>query len=310
MTLSAGHWYAALSSRELGSRPVAKTRFGERLVFWRNGAGNPACLLDRCPHRGAALSLGEVCDGNVACPYHGFQFDARGRCQRVPVEGPDWAIPGHFNAQAWPVREQQQYVWLWRGPVVPAEELPPVPVQPGIDGFVFEECTQTWPAHYTRCVEGVVDHSHLAFVHRKTLGRRIADPTTRIRVDDTDGGFRSNLLEGENVRHHIDFTYPNVWTQLLTSSYAMSAAFAPIDDARTEVYCRVFHRFDQAFMRPVMKLWCRASNWLVFHEDQAVLDSQWPRSADDADHEKLVPSDGAVMAFRRLRARHRAELDS
>lgn len=308
MTLSPGHWYAVLSSRELQSRPVARTRFGERLVFWRDRAGNPACLADRCPHRGAALSLGEVVDGQVACPYHGFQFDGDGRCRRVPVEGAGWPVPDHLRADPYPVREQQEYVWLWRGPAVPAHELPSVPVQPGIDSLVFEECVQHWPAHYTRCVEGVVDHSHLAFVHRKTLGRRIKDPTTRIRVDATEGGFRSNLLEGDGVRHHVDFTYPNVWTQLLTDGYAMSATFAPVDDARTEVYCRVHHRLAFAPLRPLMRLWCRFSNYLVFHEDQAVLESQRPRSADEAQGEKLVPSDAAIVAFRKLRAQHRAEM--
>jgi phenylpropionate dioxygenase-like ring-hydroxylating dioxygenase large terminal subunit len=308
MTLSPGHWYAVLSSRELDPGPVSKVRFGERLVFWRDAAGAPACLIDRCPHRGAALSLGAVVNGRVACPYHGFEFDGAGRCLKIPPEGPDWPIPAHFQARPRPVREGQDFIWLWRGPALPAAQLPPLPRQPGLDGLVFNECVQAWPAHYTRCVEGVVDHSHLAFVHRKTLGRRIKDPVTRIRVDDTPGGFRANLLQGEGIRHHVDFTYPNIWTQLLADGYAMSATFAPIDERRTEVYCRVHHRFGTPLLRPLMQLWCRLSNWLVFHEDQAVLLSQRPLSADEAGDEKLVPSDAGVVAFRKLRSRHQHEL--
>ncbi|UCG71461.1 MAG: aromatic ring-hydroxylating dioxygenase subunit alpha [Chromatiales bacterium] len=310
MTPLSGHWYAVLSSRELGSAPVAKERFGQRLVFWRDTDGHPACLLDLCPHRGAALSLGEVVNGAIACPYHGFQFAPDGRCLRVPAEGEDWTIPDQFSARAMPVRESQAFIWLWRGPAVPHDALPAVPRQPGVGDLVHEECVQRWPAHYTRCMEGVLDHSHLPFVHRKTLGRRMQDPTTRIRVDDTEGGFRANLLQADGVRHHVDCTYPNIWTQLLVDGYAMSATFAPVDDSHTKVYCRVHHRFDWALLRPLMRLWCRVSNWLVFHEDQAVLDSQRPRSADDAAHEKLVPSDAAVLAFRKLRAKHRAELSA
>lgn len=309
MTVSGGHWYPVLSSRELKKSPVAKQRFGQRLVFWRDADGGAACLLDHCPHRGAALSLGEIVAGNIACPYHGFEFGADGQCIRVPVEGEDWEIPAHFRAHALTARESQDFVWLWRGPELAEPALPEIPRQPGVDELVYDECVQHWPAHYTRCVEGVIDHSHLPFVHRKTLGRRMKDTVTRIRVDDTPGGFRANLLQADGVRHHVDFTYPNIWTQLLVKGYAMSATFAPVDDKSTEVYCRVHHRLNFAPLRPLMRLWCRFSNYLVFHEDQAVLDSQLPRNADDADAEKLVPSDAAIMAFRRLRAMHRAELE-
>ena len=309
MTVSSGHWYAVLSSRELAQAPVARQRFGQRLVFWRDADGVPGCLVDRCPHRGAALSLGQVVDGEIACPYHGFQFATDGRCLRVPAEGTEWDIPGHFRAAAMTIAESQDFIWLWRGPQVATAALPPVPQQPGIDELVWDECVQRWPAHYTRCIEGVIDHSHLPFVHRKTLGRRMRDPVTRIRVDDVPGGFRANLLEAGGVRHHVDFTYPNIWTQQLIKGYAMSATFAPVDDSTTEVYCRVHHRLNFAPLRPLMRLWCRVSNYLVFHEDQAVLDSQLPRNADDAGDEKLVPSDAAILAFRRLRAAHGAELE-
>ena len=116
MIPSSGHWYAVLSSRELGTRPVGKTRFGERLVFWRDQAGAAACAIDRCPHRGAALSLGEVRHGAISCPYHGFEFTREGACSRVPAEGPDWPIPEHFRVATRTVREAQDLVWMWHGP--------------------------------------------------------------------------------------------------------------------------------------------------------------------------------------------------
>ena len=87
MDVSCGHWYPVLGSRELGRKPVAKTRFGRRLVFWRDGEGRAACVEDRCAHRGAALSLGRVSDGAIECPFHGFRFAPDGACVRVPVEG-------------------------------------------------------------------------------------------------------------------------------------------------------------------------------------------------------------------------------
>lgn len=300
--LDSAHWYAILSSRELGARPLARRRFGEDLVFWRAPDGRPAGLVDRCPHRGAALSLGAVRGDCIACPYHGFEFDPDGRCRRVPAEGPDWAIPPQFRAQPLSLAESQGFVWLWRGPPVDTKRLPRPPRQPGVDGLARDECVQQWPAHYTRCIEGVLDHSHLPFVHRKTLGRAIRDPVTRVEVERRPGGFRAMLMQAGRVRHHVDFTAPNIWTQMLTPGYGMSATFAPVDDTQTTVYCRLHRRVDVPLLRPLTRLWCRFSNWLVFHEDQAVLASQRPRSADDASGERLLPSDAAVIEFRRLRA--------
>lgn len=310
MSYSSGHWYVVLSARELKSRPLARTRFGQRLVFWRDSDGKPACLLDRCPHRGAALSLGDCTGDNIACPYHGFQFDGLGYCQRVPAEGRDFKIPAHFRASAFTVGESQDYIWLWTGPELGDEPLPPPPRQPGIDALISEECQQVWPADHTRCMEGVLDHSHLPFVHRRTLGRRIKDPTTRIRVEQTPCGLRAKLMENDRVRHHVDLTYPNIWTQLLTDGYAMSTAFAPIDERRTQVYCRVHYAPRWRAFRPLMRLWCRFSNYLVFHEDQAVLQSQFPYSVDHADAEKLVPSDAAIVGYRQLRRQHLDALTS
>ncbi|MDH3510031.1 MAG: Rieske (2Fe-2S) protein, partial [Gammaproteobacteria bacterium] len=79
MTVSSGHWYPILSSRELKKNPISRTRFGQRVVIWRDAAGQAVVLEDRCPHRGAALSQGRVRDGAIECPFHGFRYDAAGR---------------------------------------------------------------------------------------------------------------------------------------------------------------------------------------------------------------------------------------
>ncbi len=310
MNISSGHWYAVLSSRELRKRPVGKTRFGQRLVFWRDNAGQVACLDDRCPHRGASLSLGCLKDGTVACPYHGFRFTGDGRCVEVPAEG-SWEIPAHLRARAMTVRESQDYIWLWRGPKMAAKDLPPVPVQPVAKATtVFEETTQIWPAHYTRCIEGVIDHSHLVFVHKKTIGLFARDPVTRIKVESIADGFRSNLMRDGQVKHHIDLTYPNIWTQNLSDGYGMSTAFAPIDEMTTEVYGRLYHRINVPGLRLLMHGWNRFSQFMVFHEDMEILATQSPAKTDDALDDKLVPSDAAHMAYRKMRQRVLDELNT
>ncbi|TVR03100.1 MAG: Rieske (2Fe-2S) protein [Deltaproteobacteria bacterium] len=51
-----------------GTRPVVVVRVGEQLRAFR----------DRCPHAGAPLSGGDLSDGRVRCPRHGWSFDVSG----------------------------------------------------------------------------------------------------------------------------------------------------------------------------------------------------------------------------------------
>ena len=74
-------WYGVFRSSALGPRLTAIKRLGLPLVLYRREDGAPAALLDRCPHRGAALSRGRVVGDELECPYHAFRFDAGGQCR-------------------------------------------------------------------------------------------------------------------------------------------------------------------------------------------------------------------------------------
>ena len=47
---------------------------GDRLVAVFNERGDYYAIDDVCPHMGASLGAGEVCDGVVACPWHAWRF--------------------------------------------------------------------------------------------------------------------------------------------------------------------------------------------------------------------------------------------
>jgi phenylpropionate dioxygenase-like ring-hydroxylating dioxygenase large terminal subunit len=52
-------WYAIMESREIRKgETIGVTRLGEKMVAWRTSHGDLAIMADKCPHRGAALSLG------------------------------------------------------------------------------------------------------------------------------------------------------------------------------------------------------------------------------------------------------------
>ena len=79
------YWYCIAASWEVGDKPVAVTRLGEKLVLWRDQSGKVHVQEDQCPHRAAALSSGAVVDGLLTCGYHGVQIDGEGRVADVPA---------------------------------------------------------------------------------------------------------------------------------------------------------------------------------------------------------------------------------
>ena len=100
-------WYAACESKELGDGPLGRTIFGEMLVLFRGKDGAPRCFIDRCLHRNALLSEGDVFDGCIGCPYHGWTYDAEGSLVDIPSEGPGGRRPDEArNLQRFPVSER------------------------------------------------------------------------------------------------------------------------------------------------------------------------------------------------------------
>jgi len=301
MEPSPGHWYPVLASTEVGKQPIARTRFGKQLVFWRS-ADNVVCMPDRCPHRGAALSLGRVNGTAIACPFHGLEYAPSGQCVGIPVEA-DHRIPDGFAIESLPVVEADGYIWLWRGPTTTHDNKPPVPQHAALVGMRYGEARSIWNAHYTRCIENVCDYSHLPFVHRTTIGMAQRDTHTNIEIEDLPGGFRAYLLKNGKRGQHLEFLYPNLWMLKISDRMIMSAVFAPIDKNHTEVYGRSYFRSTLPGMKTLMNGYTRLSQYLVFREDWPIVASQTPGDISDAQHEKLLPSDAPVIAYRKL---HRA----
>ena len=72
-------WHPVLPSKALSfGRPARVRLAGQSLALFRSGVNQAAALTDFCPHRRMRLSLGQVRDGRIVCPYHGWSFDGNG----------------------------------------------------------------------------------------------------------------------------------------------------------------------------------------------------------------------------------------
>jgi phenylpropionate dioxygenase-like ring-hydroxylating dioxygenase large terminal subunit len=131
-------------------------------------SGQVAVLADRCVHRGAPLSMGQVCGEAVQCPYHGWEWASNGSCVRIPSLEDQKQIPPRAEIPAYPVRQQWGLVWTaLEHPIVEPPKLPWFEEHDWTtaDGPPFE-----LPVAMGLWIENFRDVAHFAFVHRETLG--------------------------------------------------------------------------------------------------------------------------------------------
>ncbi len=107
------HWYPLAWSRELKPGQTYAAQFaGEPIVLVRPKDGPIFALEDRCAHRQVPLSKGVVSGSAVRCCYHGWAYDASGRCVDVPYLGKG-KLPN--GVRSYPCREQDGLILVWPG---------------------------------------------------------------------------------------------------------------------------------------------------------------------------------------------------
>src|ERR1700757_1403866 len=75
------YWQPIGAASELENRWTRRVRLlGEDLVLFRNRQGNLGLIAEQCPHRRASFAHGIPTEDGIRCPYHGWEFDAQGKC--------------------------------------------------------------------------------------------------------------------------------------------------------------------------------------------------------------------------------------
>lgn len=121
-------WHPVLFTHELTEDPQRVTLCGQNLVIVRLNDEVHA-FNDLCAHRGSALSLGAVVEGSTGqelrCPYHGWQYDATGRCTLAPQRAD---LAGQLRARVKRYQCVERYGMIWTCLVdEPRFPIPPFP---------------------------------------------------------------------------------------------------------------------------------------------------------------------------------------
>ncbi|WP_298832751.1 aromatic ring-hydroxylating dioxygenase subunit alpha [uncultured Piscinibacter sp.] len=301
--------HPVLDAPSLGEAPVAVRLLGEEFVLWRDGDGQPRAARDRCPHRGTRLSLGRVCDGQIECPYHGWRFDAAGRCVDIPAL-PGFTPPASHGLAVSLLGEAHGLLWL---------HLDADAVLPRFDaeGDARLRKLNVGPydvaASAPRIVENFLDLAHFGFVHEGWLGDRGHTALADYRIEPTATGFvaqgcrawqpQSNRLAAEgswvDYRYEVTAPYAAVLTKLpqRQDGYRDEIALfvCPVDEERSRVWFRMaltdFDSSDEDL---------RAFQHTIFTQDQPVLESQSPRRLPLTRGEVHCAADRSSAAYRRF----------
>jgi phenylpropionate dioxygenase-like ring-hydroxylating dioxygenase large terminal subunit len=180
-------WHPVARSADVTEQPHGVMLLGEPWVLYRAG-GEVRAFPDRCPHRRTPLSLGRCEDGVLQCAYHGWRFDAAGRCVEIPALGPGSTIPPAARLEpAAGTAEAHGIVF-----VTPEAPIAPLGGIPEADDPAF--MAGALPTLRARASAGLLadnflDVAHFPFVHAGTFGAEEAAEVPAYAVARDDWSF-------------------------------------------------------------------------------------------------------------------------
>jgi len=209
-------WYPVAFLQDLPKdRPYSFSLYDEPFVLFRNHQGKLVCLIDRCPHRAAKLSDGQIIDGKIECLYHGWQFGGEGECLHIPQLPTDAKIPANACVQSFKVVECQGMIWMWAGEAQAAnEELIPTIADLDKPEFVSTDYMRDLPYDQTYLIENIIDPAHVFISHDGSEGsRKHAQPLEIEILEISAKGIRGRWRGTQTMNilwQQLDFIAPNL----------------------------------------------------------------------------------------------------
>jgi len=149
-------------------KPHQIDAFGTSLVVFRSESDGRINVLDAyCRHMGGNLAHGTVKGDSIACPFHDWRWNGKGKCTDIPYAR---RVPPLARTRAWTTLERNGQLFVWNDP----QGNPPIPEQdiPVIEGYGTDEWTDwTWNtqlvegSHSREIVDNNVDMAHFFYVH-------------------------------------------------------------------------------------------------------------------------------------------------
>ncbi|MEC9375040.1 MAG: aromatic ring-hydroxylating dioxygenase subunit alpha [Pseudomonadota bacterium] len=314
-------WYPVLQSKDLGVEPLKRRMLGQDFVIFRDEGGQANVLSNTCVHRGGSLADGKIKGDCIQCPYHGWEFNGKGECTRIPSLGPNSRIPVRTNVDAYPVKEKYGLVFAFLGDL-PESERPPMMEIPE---FESEQWRATYieyfvPINYERSIENGLDPAHNEFVH-PSHGFSGENPEYKVNdlrwIGDGKWGpaffhrFKSpaarddkkwaTVKAANDSREAGSGTFgPNhMWTYInFTEEKGLHQYMyeCPVDDTHTNIF---LVNLRNVFLEPDEDKRMNDRNWQVVSQDIKVLTDLRPRITPESNSKEfMLPHDLPILRYR------------
>ena len=244
------YWQPIGAAVDLESKWTKRVRLlGEDLVIFKDRQGRLGLIAEQCPHRRASFAHGIPTENGIRCPYHGWEYNAQGKCIHQPNEQDKCAFRDKVSTDAYPVQEMGGMLFAYMGPQ-------PQPLLPRWDGFVAQGTIRIMgrtilPINWLQIMENSLDPVHTEWLHghhyeflKEQEGIKVAISTRHLKIDFKEFEFgmtKHRLLEGHSedgddwkVGHPIVF--PNmlaVGNGDEKSRYYSFQMRVPVDDTHT-----------------------------------------------------------------------------
>jgi nitrite reductase/ring-hydroxylating ferredoxin subunit len=234
-------WFGIADSDEVPPGELKRLHyFGRELVLFRGSDGSAHLFDAYCPHLGAHLGVGGRVEGDtIRCPFHGWRFDASGRCVDIPYAT---RIPSQARLEPWLVEEKNGVILAWHHAhgEQPDWHVPVIP-EWGAQGWSAPvRRSFRVRAHCQEMAENVVDDAHFKYVHgthtKPVSSAEIDGPVFRA-VQRTQVGTSRGDVEGriEIASHGFGFGCTR-FTGVIETLVVITGA--PIDEEWSETTLR------------------------------------------------------------------------
>ena len=305
-------WYPVCRSMGVKEKPVGIHRLGFDIVLWRDSDGRIYAQEDRCLHRGAKLSVGQIVNNTLRCAYHGWCYDSTGQCVTIPTsKTAEVKLAPRLHLYPYEAQERAGLVWLYFAEhpeqPVPRLVIPEELEDPGYSGFI---CEAEWQANWILILENLADPMHGPFLHGQSLTLSRGALEDDMRTTRNENGFIVERAgqRGVNFDWSEFYCRDSIWVRLDIplpfgpKGILRILCFAtPIDGERTLVYFLRYRKltgWKRAYWRFLYNVFWEKQHLRVIDQDRVILESQ--RGAESRRAEHLSNSDRGVTELRKL----------
>jgi 5,5'-dehydrodivanillate O-demethylase oxygenase subunit len=312
------YWWPIAGATELDRAATKPVRLlGENLVLYKDQGGNYGLLDRHCRHRRADLTYGYVEKCGLRCNYHGWLYDADGRCLEQPYEDmahSEARFKDEVRIKAYPVEERGGLLWAYLGPE-------PRPLVPNWEFFTWKNgfrqvVLAEIPCNWFQCQENSIDPVHFEWTHSNWSVRLNGDTgpysPKHVKVDfsEFDYGFQYKRIRQDTTAEDRLWTVGRVclWPNgLFTGNHCEFRV--PIDDENTLSITWHFARVPrerEPYVQQKIPTWQgpiadpKTGRWITSHVmNQDFVTWVGQGAIADRSKELLAPSDRGIVMLRR-----------